>query len=92
MKAFKFRFELKVIDKQQIFQRSRERNGEGAGEAGSGDKKKGEKPPVLTVGKKSRTVVHTLLSTQSSACKFRSNAALKLNVNGHFQTAQLRGK
>ena len=52
MKAFKFRFELKVIDKQQIFQRSRERNGEGAGEAGSGDKKKGEKTPVLTVGKK----------------------------------------
>ena len=44
MKAFKFRFELKVIDKQQIFQRSKERNGEGAGEAGSGDKKKEKNP------------------------------------------------
>ena len=54
--------------------------------------RKKEKKPSADSWKKSRTVVHTLLSTQSSACKFRSNAALKLNVKGHFQTAQLRGK
>ena len=55
-------------------------------------RKKEKTPSADSWGKKVRTVAHTLLSTQSSACKSRSDAARKLNVKGHLQTAQLRGK